>query len=145
MVGDIYKNNFQSEKTALIFKGSSISYGQLDQAVMKYAGYLKKYGIQPGDKVVLSCINSPEFIYSYMGTTRNGAVIVPINLMLTMEEITYIVKNSEAKLIKNTQDILEDYGYQIGTQSKQIHFENQINGGKPYEGTYRFRPWPDHY
>ena len=26
-----------------------------------------------------------------------------------------------------------------------IHFENQINGGKPYEGTYRFRPWPDHY
>ncbi len=99
MVGDIYKNNFQSEKTALIFKGSSISYGQLDQAVMKYAGYLKKYGIQPGDKVVLSCINSPEFIYSYMGTTRNGAVIVPINLMLTMEEITYIVKNSEAKFM----------------------------------------------
>lgn len=37
-----------------------------------------------------------------------------------------LIQNSEAKLIKNTQDILEDYGYQIGTQSKQIHFENQI-------------------
>lgn len=37
-----------------------------------------------------------------------------------------LIQNSEAKLIKNTQDILEDYGYQVWIQSKQIHFENQI-------------------
>ena len=48
-----------------------------------------------GDKVVLSCLNSPEFLYSYFGTVRNGAVIVPINLLLTMEEIMYIVKDAE--------------------------------------------------
>ena len=99
MVGDIYKHNFQSEKTALNFKGNSISYGQLDQTILKYAVQLKKMGLQIGDKVVLSCINSPEFIYSYMGTVRNGATIVPINLMLTMDEITHIVQDSEAKFM----------------------------------------------
>ena len=99
MVGSIYKNNFDSEKTALNFKGNSISYGQLDQTVLSYACYLKKAGLQSGDKVVLSCLNSPEFIYSYMGTVRNGGIIVPINLMLTMEEIIYIVKDSEAKFM----------------------------------------------
>ncbi|MBR0599646.1 long-chain-fatty-acid--CoA ligase [Sinanaerobacter chloroacetimidivorans] len=99
MVGEIYKNNYNSEKIALNFKGNSISYGQLDQMVLAYAGYLKKAGLKAGDKVVLSCINSPEFIYSYLGTVRNGAVIVPINLMLTMEEIIYIVKDSEAKFM----------------------------------------------
>ncbi|MEL7657802.1 MAG: AMP-binding protein, partial [Bacillota bacterium] len=97
MVGNIYRNNFDREKVALNFKGNSISYGQLDQAVLAYACYLKKAGLKAGEKVVLSCLNSPEFIYSYMGTVRNGGIIVPINLMLTMEEIIYIVKDSEAK------------------------------------------------
>ncbi len=99
MVGDIYKKNFNSEKTALNYKGNSITYGQLDQMVFAYASYLKKAGLKVGDKVVLSCLNSPEFIYSYFGTVRNGGIIVPINLMLTMEEIVYIVKDSEAKFM----------------------------------------------
>lgn len=99
MVGDIYKTSFSTEKVALNYKGNSITYGQLDRMVLAYASYLKKIGLKTGDKVVLSCLNSPEFIYSYFGTVRNGAVIVPINLLLTMEEIAYIVRDSEAKLM----------------------------------------------
>ncbi len=99
MVGDIYKKNFNPEKVALNYKGSSVTYGQLDKMVLAYACYLKKAGVKAGDKVVLSCLNSPEFIYSYFGTVRNGAVIVPINLLLTMEEIVYVVKDSEAKFM----------------------------------------------
>lgn len=97
MVGDIYKTSFDPDKIALNYKGNRITYGQLDQKVLAYAGYLKKAGLKEGDKVVLSCLNSPEFLYSYFGTVRNGAVIVPINLLLTMEEIMYVVKDSEAK------------------------------------------------
>lgn len=99
MVGDIYKTHFNSDKTALIYKGSRITYGELDRMVLAYACYLKKAGVKFGDKVVLSCLNSPEFIYSYFGTVRNGGIIVPINLLLTMEEIVYIVKDSEAKFM----------------------------------------------
>lgn len=99
MVGDIYKTSFSAEKVALNYKGSSITYGQLDRMVLAYASYLKKIGLKTGDKVVLSCLNSPEFIYSYFGTVRNGGIIVPVNLLLTMEEIAYIVRDSEAKLM----------------------------------------------
>jgi len=99
MVGDIYRTNYNADKTALNYKGTSITYGQLDRMVLAYACYLKKAGVKEGDKVVLSCLNSPEFIYSYFGTVRNGAVIVPINLLLTMEEIMYVVKDSEAKFM----------------------------------------------
>lgn len=99
MVGDIYKTNFNAEKIALNYKGNSITYGQLDKMVLAYAHNLKRAGLKSGDKVVLSCLNSPEFIYSYFGTVRNGGVIVPINLLLTMEEIAYIVKDSEAKFM----------------------------------------------
>lgn len=99
MVGDIYKKNFNYDSIALKFNGKCISYGQLDQKVTAYASYLNKIGLKAGDKVILSCLNSPEFIYSYMGTVRNGGIIVPINLMLTMEEISYIIKDSEARVM----------------------------------------------
>ena len=110
MVGEIYKRNFNSEKTALKFKGNSISYAQLDRMVLSYAAYFKKIGFKSGDKVVLSCLNSPEFVYSYMGTVRNGAIIVPINLMLTMQEIAYIVKDSEAKFMIIQPAIMQKAG-----------------------------------
>ncbi len=99
MVGDIYKTNYIGDKIALNFKGNSITYGQMDQMVLAYGSYLKKVGLKVGDKVVLSCLNSPEFIYSYFGTVRNGGIIVPLNLLLTMEEIVYAVKDSEAKFM----------------------------------------------
>ncbi len=107
MVGDIYKRNFKEDSIALKFNGKNISYGQLDQKVLAYAGYLKKIGVKAGDKVVLSCLNSPEFIYSYMGVVRNGGIIVPVNLMLTMEEIVYIIKDSEAKFMMIHPAILQ--------------------------------------
>ena len=99
MVGNIYKRNFDPEKIAINFKGESITYGEFDSVVRKYTSVLADSGVKKDDKVVLSCMNSPDFIYSYFGTVRNGAVIIPINLMLTMEEIAYIVKNSEAKFM----------------------------------------------
>ncbi|WP_037372257.1 long-chain-fatty-acid--CoA ligase [Anaerovorax odorimutans] len=107
MVGSIYKTNFNKEKIAIKFKGNSISYGQLDKMVLSYASYFKQIGLKEGDKVILSCLNSPEFIYSYMGTVRNKSIIIPINLMLTMEEIIYIVKDSEAKFMIVNSMILQ--------------------------------------
>lgn len=107
MVGKIYKTHFDAEKVAINYKGTSITYGELDKNVLSYACFLKEIGLQVGEKVVLSCPNSPEFIYSYFGTVRNGGVIVPINLLLTMEEIAYIVKDSEAKYMMIHSFIME--------------------------------------
>jgi long-chain acyl-CoA synthetase len=99
MVGNIYKNSFRPDSTAIKFKGSKITYGQLDAAVESYAIRFRSLGIRTGERVILSCPNSPEFIYSYLGIVKTGAVIVPINLMLTLEEIKYIVADSEAVLM----------------------------------------------
>ncbi len=96
MVGNIYKKSFDADSIAIKFKKDSITYQQFDENVNRYAKYLKKLGIKTGKRVILSCPNSPEFIYSYLGVVKNAAVIIPINLQLTMEEIIYLVKDSEA-------------------------------------------------
>ena len=77
MVGNIYLNNFKVDSIAFKFKGNTITYGQLDTNVKKYTNFFKNFGVKPGERVILSCPNSPEFIYSYLGVVSTGAVIVP--------------------------------------------------------------------
>lgn len=107
MVGDIYKNHNRINAIALKFKESNVTYGQLDKKVIGYAGYFKQLGIKKGERVILSCRNSPEFIYSYLGTVKNGGIIVPINFKLTMEEIAYLIKDSRAKFMVIQEVILQ--------------------------------------
>lgn len=118
MVGNIYKKEYNPDSVAIKFKGNSITYEQLDRTVNQYSSLLLKLGVKGEDRVLLSCPNSPEFIYSYLSVVKTGAIIVPMNLQLTVEEITYLINDSEASFmimhpailqtIKHSKESLED-------------------------------------
>lgn len=118
MVGNIFKKAFNPNSIAIKFKGNDITYEQLDQTVNQYASLLSKLGVKAEERVLLSCPNSPEFIYSYLSVVKNGAIIVPMNLQLTMDEITYLINDSGArymlihpavlKAIKQSKDSLQE-------------------------------------
>jgi long-chain acyl-CoA synthetase len=96
MLGNIYKKEYNADSIAIRFRGNNITYEQLDINVNKYSHLLLTLGIKAKEKVILSCPNSPEFIYSYLSVVKNGAIIVPVNIQLTVEEITYFINDSEA-------------------------------------------------
>ena len=99
MVGNIYKKVYTGNSIAIKFKGNDITYEQLDKTVDQYTSLLKKLGVKAGERIILSCPNSPEFIYSYLSVVKNAGIIVPINLQYTMEEITYAIKDCEANFM----------------------------------------------
>lgn len=109
-VGQIYKQNYEAEKNAILFKEDVITYGDLDDKVIGFANLLKSKGIVKGDKVILNTINSPEFLYAYLGTVRNGAIVVPINPMLTLEEMKFISADSDANYIIMHEGIMLKQG-----------------------------------
>ena len=96
-IGQIYKNQYQPDKTAIIFGGEHVSFAQLDDKVRAFANFLRGKGVARNDKVILDVGNCPEFIYSYLGTVRNAAIIVPVNPAFTTPELTYIANDSDAK------------------------------------------------
>src|SRR4051794_18007031 len=61
------------------------------------ANLLVSRGIEPGDKVALSCPNLPYFPVIYYGILKAGAVVVPLNVLLKGREIAYHLGDSEAK------------------------------------------------
>lgn len=96
MLGNIYKREYNASSIALKFKQTNITYEELDKTVHQYSSLLMNLGVKAGERVLLSCPNSPEFIYSYLSVVKNAGIIVPINLQLTINEITYFIHDSEA-------------------------------------------------
>jgi long-chain acyl-CoA synthetase len=81
---------------ALVFHGRTETYGQLEDSVARTAGVLRGHGVEAGDRVALLLGNVPEFVHALYGTLRAGAVAVPLNVMLTAEEVGYILADSGA-------------------------------------------------
>jgi len=88
-----------AERTALISDKQYITYGQLKRAINAVAGLVKKSGIGKGDKVTVMLPNIPEFVYSYFGVVKNGAVVVSLNTLSTPSELIYLLNNSDSKLL----------------------------------------------
>ncbi|MDD4909122.1 MAG: class I adenylate-forming enzyme family protein [Candidatus Omnitrophica bacterium] len=87
------------DKPALIFRDSSVSFKDLRDNSFKLANFLIEQGIQKGDKVAVFLPNIPQYIYSYFAVFSAGAVCVPLDFMLTQEEIVNFINHSDAKLL----------------------------------------------
>ncbi len=89
-------------KTALVVPGGpreKITYGELRAEVARVAGALAATGIQPGDRVALGMHNVAEFPAAYFGILQTGAVVVPLNVMLTEQETARILEDSGARAL----------------------------------------------
>ena len=96
---------FFPNKAALIFEGKSFSYEQLNQLVNCAANGLRNLGIEKGDRVAIYLPNIPEFIFSYLGLLKIGAVVVSINVMLKRDEVWYILNDASVKAIITTEKL----------------------------------------
>jgi long-chain acyl-CoA synthetase len=84
------------ERVAVVLGDQRLTYAQVDAAANQVANLLVARGIQPGDKVALSCPNLPYFPIVYYGILKAGAVVVPLNVLLKGREVAYHLKDSEA-------------------------------------------------
>ena len=86
-------------KVALAIGDRTFTFRRLDQLSGTLAASLAKLGIRPGDRVTLYAPNSWEWLVSYYGALKTGAVINPINVMLTPAEVAFVTKDCGAKAL----------------------------------------------
>ncbi|KAF1084482.1 Long-chain-fatty-acid--CoA ligase [Sporotomaculum syntrophicum] len=107
MLGNIYEKEYQANAIAIKYKRNTITYEQLDKTIKQYSNLLHQLGVTAGERVLLSCPNAPEFIYSYLGVVKNAGIIVPVNQQLTLEEISYFIRDAEARFMLIHPDVLQ--------------------------------------
>lgn len=71
---------------------------ELDQLIMAVARGLSRRGIRAGERVGILAENRLEFLATYLGAMRMGAVAVPVNFKLPDATIVHVFRDSEIKL-----------------------------------------------
>ena len=87
---------YQPEKPAVCCGEITRLWQDLKQNINKVANFLKEIGVSKGDNVALLIGNRPEIIELIFGIVKTGACVVPLSGLLTKEQATVLVNNSNA-------------------------------------------------
>ncbi|MCG7592520.1 acyl-CoA synthetase [Mycobacterium sp. PSTR-4-N] len=87
----------QPDKTAIIDGDVVLSFADFEYWVDRAAAALRDNGLRPGDRLALLSRNCWQYAVLAFATARAGVVLVPINFMLTAEEISYILGHCNAR------------------------------------------------
>src|SRR5258708_23233636 len=72
---------------ALLFKGATVTYGELDRLSDACASAFAALGITRGDRVGLLLPNCPQFFVAQFGAWKLGAIVAPLNPIYTEHEL----------------------------------------------------------
>jgi malonyl-CoA/methylmalonyl-CoA synthetase len=86
------------KKLCLSFEGEPWTYERLRGRAEAYAGALRSWGLESGERVALYLGNSPDFLAAYLGTHMAGGVIVPVNTQYRRGELRHIFDDAGVRM-----------------------------------------------
>ncbi len=86
-------------KPAIVFRDNPITFSGLRDTVFQLADGLLKLGIKKSDRVAVYLPNCPEYVYSYLALFSIGATVVPLDFMLTEEELANCLNHCQGKAL----------------------------------------------
>jgi fatty-acyl-CoA synthase len=98
-LGDIPRRSArrQPDKTAIIDGDVVLTFAEFEELVDRAAAALHDNGFEPGDRIALLSHNCWQYAVLAFATARTGVVLVPVNFMLTAEEISFILGHSKIR------------------------------------------------
>ncbi|WP_058234425.1 long-chain-fatty-acid--CoA ligase [Devriesea agamarum] len=87
-----------ADRPALEFFGHRVSYGQFGNRVLRLAEWLRRRGVQAGDRVALVLPNCPQAVIAFHAVLRLGAVAVQHNPLYTEPELRALFSDHGAKV-----------------------------------------------
>jgi len=99
-----------------------LTFQQVADQAKKIQGILASHGVGYQDRVALISENRPEWGISYLAIAGMGAIVVPLDAMLSKNEILPLLNDSGAKSIILSRKYL-DYTRGTGVEGREIVME----------------------
>ncbi len=108
-IGDLLRRSARrfADRTAIRCGETVWTYAQLDALCNRLGRGLIGLGVAKGDRVAVLARNSHAFVVMRFAIARIGAVLTPINFMLTAEEIRFILASSGATVLAVGPEFVE--------------------------------------
>src|SRR5580704_2043683 len=96
----------RGEKTAIECGDERVSYRQLLERTNRAGNALRQLGVRPEERVFLLLLDTSEFLYSFFGAIKIGAVAVPANTLLKPHEYEYLLNDTRARVMLVSEALL---------------------------------------
>jgi natural product biosynthesis luciferase-like monooxygenase protein len=87
------------ERTALVCRGRSLSYAELDQRISQLARVLRARGVRPDDRVAVLLDRDLELVIGLLAVLRAGGAYVPLDPDYPAQRLAHMVSDSGARLV----------------------------------------------
>ena len=88
-----------SYKTAVIYHGIELSYGELLSVCRRLGAALARRGVRKGERVMIYLPHCPQWVISWFGLQAIGACPVPITHFYGTRDLEYIAKDSGSQIV----------------------------------------------
>lgn len=96
----------RATKIAFADPHRQLSYGQLQTHTRRFANFLQQLGLRLEDRIVLLMQDTVDWPLVFLGALRAGIVAVPVNTMLPPAQIAYMLKDSRARALFVSENLL---------------------------------------
>lgn len=94
------------KRTAVLCGDTVYTYREFYERVNRLSSGLQSLGVQKGDRVAFMMLNCHRHLETYYAITNIGGVVVPLNIRLSPQELTYIINDSESKVLVTDETLL---------------------------------------
>ncbi|HYL63245.1 MAG TPA: benzoate-CoA ligase family protein [Candidatus Methylomirabilis sp.] len=93
-------------KVAIECGNERITYQQLLDNTNRVGNALLALGVRPKERVLLLLLDTPEFLYSFFGAIKIGAIAVPVNTQGRPQDYEYMLNDSRARVAIVSEPLL---------------------------------------
>jgi benzoate-CoA ligase len=123
-------------KTAILFGDEAVTYAQVSERSSRVATGLRRLGVGREERVMLLLLDTPAFVYSFIGALKMGAVPIPTNTLLKPQDYKYMLNDSRAAVLIVSEQLLP--AIQALPRQELPHLRHILVAGDAPEGTQSF-------
>jgi benzoate-CoA ligase len=106
-----------------------LSYADVLELTNRTGNALRDLGIGMEDRVLVLCLDAPEFLGAFWGAIKIGAVPIPVNTLMRGADYLYFLQDSRAKAAVISAPLLAEAGPVLAGAPQLRHV--LVAGGKP--------------
>jgi benzoate-CoA ligase len=98
----------RAKSPAFLHEEGVLSYGDVQELTNRTGNALRELGIGMEDRVVMICLDAPEFVGTFWGAIKIGAVPVPVNTLMRGADWLYFLNDSRARAVVISAPLLAE-------------------------------------
>src|SRR5262249_9765038 len=89
----------RGSKVAIECGDQLVTYHELLHRTNRAGNALRNLGVRQEERILLLLLDAPEFLYSFFGAIKIGAVAVPVSTLAKAQDYEYMLNDSRARVV----------------------------------------------